>query len=68
MLGGLVGAVLGLAVAVGGPRLLTRLESATVRQERARAVQDLPLALDLLSACLLGGAALRRRSAQWRRR
>ena len=58
LLGGPPGVALGLALAVGGPRLLARLESAAVRDERTAAARDLPLALDLLSACLTGGAAL----------
>ena len=53
-----VGFVLGLAVGVGGPRLLRQLEPRQVRQEAAQLARDLPLALDLLAACLSGGAAL----------
>ena len=53
--GGLVAAV---AVGALGPRLLARLEPAAARRERERLVADLPLALDLLGACLAGGAPL----------
>lgn len=53
-----VGAVLGLSLAFGGPRLLARLEPAGARAERAQLTADLPLLLDLLSSCLAGGAAL----------
>ena len=50
--------VAGLAVALAGPRLLARLEPRAVRVRRERLRADLPLVLDLLSACLAGGAAL----------
>lgn len=53
-----VGPVLGAAVALGGPRLLSRLEPAGTRAERAQLAADLPLVLDLLSSCLAGGASL----------
>lgn len=58
LLGGAVGMVLGLATALGGPRLLARLEPRAEREARERLAQDLPLALDLLAACLAGGASL----------
>lgn len=58
VVGGLVGAVMGLAVVLAGPRLLSRLESGAARREREQLAQDLPLALDLLAACLAGGAPL----------
>jgi pilus assembly protein TadC len=48
----------GVAVALGGPRLLDRLEPRAVRAQRERLTVDLPLVLDLLAACLAGGAAL----------
>lgn len=47
-----------LAIALGGPRVLAVLEPASVRQEREQLRADLPLVLDLLGACLAGGAAL----------
>jgi len=54
-------APLGLAAAVAvvavGPRLLRRLEPASVRARRERLAADLPLCLDLLAACLAGGAS-----------
>jgi len=53
-----VGLLAGVAVAVAGPRLLDRLEPQAARDERARQVSDLPLVLDLLGACLVGGAPL----------
>jgi pilus assembly protein TadC len=52
------GALLGLVVAVAGPMALGRLEPASVRQEREALIRELPLLLDLLAACLAGGAAL----------
>ena len=51
-----VGLVLGLVLAVAGPRVLRRLEPRSVRLERERLHADLPLALDLLAAVLAGGA------------
>ncbi len=42
--------------ALGGiPRLLARIEPAEVRRRRERTVADLPLAVDLLAACLRAG-------------
>lgn len=52
------GLFVGLVVAVAGPALLSRLEPAAVRRGREQLTADLPLALDLLAACLAGGAAL----------
>ncbi len=53
-----VGLAAGVALVVLGPRVLTRLEPRSVRDERERLLADLPLLLDLLSSCLAGGAAL----------
>lgn len=58
LLGGPLGIVAGAVLAVGGPVALRRLEPKAVRIQREQLRRDLPLALDLLSACLLGGAAL----------
>ncbi len=58
LLGGPVGVGLGLLLAAGGPAVLGRLEPASTREEREALAADLPLALDLLAACLTGGAAL----------
>jgi pilus assembly protein TadC len=58
VVGGAVGLVLGVAVVIGGPRLLAGLEPAAARERRRRLADDLPLALDLLAACLAGGATL----------
>jgi pilus assembly protein TadC len=55
-----MGAVVGLAVAVAGPRALGRLEPAAVRRDRESLITELPLLLDLLAACLAGGASLSR--------
>ena len=60
VLGGPAGALLGLLVAGAGPRLLAGLESGASRREREQLARDLPLALDLLAACLAGGAPLPR--------
>ena len=58
LVGGVAGLLLGAVAAVLGPPLLGRLEPAAVRRERERLARDLPLALDLLAACLAGGAPL----------
>ena len=55
---GLWGILLGLGVALAGPPLLARLEPRALRAEREQLVTDLPLLLELLAACLTGGAAL----------
>ncbi len=54
LLGSMTGAAVGLGVALAGPRLLRRLEAAD--PEAARVDAQLPLVLELLSACLAGGA------------
>ena len=54
LLGGVLGVALGAAAAVLGPRLLNRLDD-TAGDDKDVAAQ-LPLALDLLAACLVGGA------------
>jgi pilus assembly protein TadC len=56
--GGLLGVLVGGATGVGVLRFVSRLEPAA-RRERRRAIdRDLPVALDLLSACLTSGAPL----------
>ena len=52
-----IGLLPGVVVAVSGPQLLARLETGSARDRRRRREADLPLALDLLAACLAGGAA-----------
>jgi pilus assembly protein TadC len=52
------GLLAGLVVAVGGPHVLARLEPRRVREEHQQLLRDLPLLLDLLAACLKGGAPL----------
>ena len=52
--GGLPGVAAGAVLAALGPRWLARL--ASQQGDDAQVVRDLPLALDLLSACLAGGA------------
>ena len=52
--GGPLGLGLGVAAAVAGPRLLARLDD--TESETAELTAVLPLALDLLAACLAGGA------------
>jgi Flp pilus assembly protein TadB len=53
-----LGLLVGLALALGGPRAVRRLEPRAVQAERERLLDDLPLLLDLLAACLAGGAPL----------
>ena len=53
-----VGPALGLGLAAVGPRLLGCLEPRAVREQREQLLADLPLVLDLLAACLAGGAPL----------
>lgn len=54
VVGGPVGALLGLAVGVVTPRLLGMLDD--TQGDDAAVAAQLPLALDLLAACLVGGA------------
>lgn len=55
--GGPVGVVLGIAVAIFTARQLGRATPAAERARNRRITADLPTAADLLSACLLAGAA-----------
>jgi Flp pilus assembly protein TadB len=57
LLGGFVGLVAGAGVAVACARLLAGLEPKAVRERRARLIADLPVAVDLLAACLRGGGS-----------
>jgi pilus assembly protein TadC len=54
VVGGVVGVALGGLAAAAGPRLLGRLDD--VESDEAEVARELPLALDLLAACLVGGA------------
>jgi Flp pilus assembly protein TadB len=53
-----IGLVAAGGLVLAGPRLLARLEPSAARDTAARLRADLPLVLDLLGACLAGGAAL----------
>ncbi|TDB84013.1 type II secretion system F family protein [Actinomadura sp. 7K534] len=55
-LGGLPGALIGLLAAVAVWFSFGRLGNAERKRRRARLVADLPVAVDLLAACLRGGA------------
>jgi Flp pilus assembly protein TadB len=55
LLGGPPGWVAGALVAAGCAWILSRLEPRDVRLRRARIVAELPMAIDLLAACLRGG-------------
>lgn len=58
LLGGPLGWLAAAAVVLRGPVLLRRLERGAARREREECARDAPLALDLLAACLAGGAPL----------
>jgi Flp pilus assembly protein TadB len=55
VIGGIPGLLAGAVVAVGCARVLARMEPAERRRRAARLHADLPVALDLLAACLSGG-------------
>jgi pilus assembly protein TadC len=57
VVGGNAGMALGIALAAAGPEALARLEDRSGREEK-ELVQQLPLALDLVAACLAGGGSL----------
>lgn len=54
--GGLPGGVIGVLVAVAVWLSFARLGNAERRRRQARLIADLPVAVDLLAACLRGGA------------
>lgn len=60
VVGGWWGVPVGLTTGLGVHRLLSRMEPATVRADRLRAIGDLPLAADLLAAALRAGAPVDR--------
>ncbi|MDQ7908357.1 type II secretion system F family protein [Phytohabitans sp. ZYX-F-186] len=62
--GGLLGLVAGVAVAVALDRFLHRLEPAEARARRLREVADLPLAADLMAAGLRAGAPVDHAAAE----
>ncbi|POM26482.1 Bacterial type II secretion system protein F domain protein [Actinomadura rubteroloni] len=57
VVGGVTGLFAGLGVAFAVARMFRRLGSADERRRRARLVADLPIAVDLLAACLRGGTS-----------
>ena len=58
LVGGLPGLALAVPVVALGPHGLRRLEPPAAHREREQLAAALPLALDLLGACLVGGAPL----------
>jgi Flp pilus assembly protein TadB len=57
LVGGPLGLAAGISMTVGCARLLARLEPRAVRERRARIIADLPIAIDLMAACLRGGSS-----------
>lgn len=57
LLGGTTGLTAAALLAVGVPHLVGRLEPEGARRDRRRIAADLPLALDLLAACLGAGTS-----------
>jgi Flp pilus assembly protein TadB len=57
LLGRPVGLLAGVGVAVACARMFATLEPRAVRERRARLVADLPIAIDLMAACLRGGSS-----------
>lgn len=57
LLGGFLGVAGGIAATVGTATAFGRLESREQRERRMRMVADLPVTVDLLAACLRGGAS-----------
>ena len=57
LVGGPIGLLAGACVGVACVRLLARLEPREVKQRRTRLVADLPIAVDLMAACLRGGSS-----------
>ncbi len=58
LLGGVMGIVAGVALAVGVPIAVARMEPAQVRRERLELTRSAPLVADLLGASLLAGVPL----------
>ena len=56
IVGGAVGVLAGAGVAVGTWLAVRQLEPAAVVRERERLVRDLPVAIDLLAACIASGS------------
>lgn len=57
-LGGWLGAAAGILAALYSWRVLSRVESPAMRRRREVLARDLPLAVHLLGACLVAGAAI----------
>jgi pilus assembly protein TadC len=56
IVGGVPGVLVGAGVAVGTGLAVRRLEPAAVVREREQLVRDLPVAIDLLTACIASGS------------
>lgn len=57
LVGGLIGVVVAVVIAVAGPRILSRLEPAGTRANRLALEAAAPMVADLLAACLASGAS-----------
>jgi Flp pilus assembly protein TadB len=57
LMGGVPGLLFGVGAAVACDRILGRLEPAAVRRRKVRIAADLPIAVELLGACLRGGSS-----------
>lgn len=57
LVGGVIGALLGIACAVTGPRVLRRLEPGASRRRRVQIEVSAAMIADLLAACLASGAS-----------
>jgi len=57
LLGGLIGGLAAIAIALAGPRVLARLEPAGTRANRLALEAAAPMVADLLAACLASGAS-----------
>lgn len=58
LVGGVLGAALGIAVAIGAHRAFARMETPQLRRRRRRLAADLPLAADLIGAGLSAGGSV----------
>ncbi len=58
LIGGTLGAVVGIVVALVGPVALSRLEPRSARLRRQRMYADAPVVADLMASCLASGSSV----------